>query len=80
MFCYHSLKVATVELPNLKVHVHPPKRDYSVTDGGLYFTHAVAAYELREVCDTSVDQRHAASGESSSKYHKELIRLTRRKL
>ncbi|XP_056696749.1 uncharacterized protein [Spinacia oleracea] len=60
-FLYKNDKVATVELPNLKVHVHPPKRDYSVTDGGLYFTHAVAAYELREVCDTSVDQRHAAS-------------------
>ncbi|KAL2905949.1 MORC family CW-type zinc finger protein 3 [Bienertia sinuspersici] len=55
-------RVATVVSDSLKIHVYPPEcTNSSETDEGLYFAHAVVAYELQEVCDTSVDQRHATS-------------------
>ncbi|XP_057251571.1 uncharacterized protein LOC104895755 isoform X2 [Beta vulgaris subsp. vulgaris] len=53
-----SNKVAIVEFDNLKIYVFPPETtNSSKTDGGLYFHHAVVAYKLQELCDTSVDQR-----------------------
>lgn len=58
----NSKKVATVKFENLKIHVHPPECTKSTeTTDGLYFPHAVVAYELQEQCETSVDQRHATS-------------------
>uniref|UniRef100_A0A803NCP2 CW-type domain-containing protein n=1 Tax=Chenopodium quinoa TaxID=63459 RepID=A0A803NCP2_CHEQI len=58
-FLHGYNKVATVKLANMKIHVIPSQREPNVTDDGLYFSHATVAYDLQELCDTSVDQRHA---------------------
>ncbi|XP_021714078.1 MORC family CW-type zinc finger protein 3-like isoform X2 [Chenopodium quinoa] len=60
-FLYDNDKVATVKLENLKIHVFPSAREPNETDDGLYFSQAVVAYDLLELCDTSVDQGHATS-------------------
>lgn len=63
------LQVAIVEFDDLKIHVYPPESTKAEeTADGLYFSHALAAYELQELCDTSVVRRRATSGESYLKY------------
>ncbi|XP_057542939.1 uncharacterized protein LOC130821267 isoform X2 [Amaranthus tricolor] len=63
-FLYKYNKVATVLFDDLKIYVLPPESNEAATEttDGLYFDHAVVVYELKELCGTSVNQKHVRSG------------------
>ncbi|XP_074308690.1 uncharacterized protein LOC141643433 isoform X2 [Silene latifolia] len=68
-FLYNYKKVAVVEFNGLKMYILPsePSSSLCLSDEDLLFPHAVVAYDrkeliVKEVCDTSVDDRQALAG------------------
>ena len=52
-----------MEFEGLKICIFPPEGAKPIkTVNGLYFDHAIVAYEVQEVHDTTADQNHALQG------------------